>query len=231
MLKWPDFPALSLDPVDFDSQLEKDGVDTLIRRGIACSCYDDETRQPAPTCPACDGWGMLYDPDDEVTTKVLWTSHRSEVSYQTGGTIKHGSTRVTWASTIPLGHGAMFVSPLEETVTDNELLKRGETDPEGNTLERLRYRNVVAVEVVRTAAQKYVEGVDFNMVGQEIQWITPGPAAGTLYAVRYRHKTHFVIDQDDPQMREDVGKRLAYTCNVRRFPSLNRQSGDALGQG
>lgn len=229
MLRWPPFPEIKLSSADFDQQLERDGRLTLVRRAIACSCYDDETRQPNPNCTLCSGWGMVYDPADELTIRVLWQSHNTENDYRTPGTIITGSTRVTWPSTHPLGQGAMFVSPLEESVVDNELLKRGELDPQGESLERLRHRLVTAVEQVRYDGNIYGEGVNFERVGQRINWIAGGPPAGRLYAVRYRHRTHFVIDGDEPQMRED-GDRLCFTCIVRRFGSVSRQAGEGLGQ-
>ena len=228
-LRWPRMPEIRLSATDFDQQLEHDGRDTLVRRAIACSCYDDETRQPNPNCTKCSGWGMVYDSADELTVKVLWQAHNADLAYRMPGTLITGTTRVTWPSQYALGHGVIFVSPLEESVVDNELLKRGELDPQGESLERLRHRLITGIEQIRYGDTLYVEGVDYQRVGQRIGWITAGPPAGRLYAVRYRHRTEFVIDGDEPQMRED-GDRLCYTCMVRRFPSVNRQAGDALGQ-
>lgn len=234
-LAWPTmFGPPKLKSRDFNRQLARgDGIDTVIRRGVICSCADPETRSPDENCPVCDAFGFIYDADDDITLPVLWVGDQPQSKlHERLGVYEPGTYTVTWSSEYPLGLGAVFVHPIETNVVPNELLRRGELDPEGGSLDRLRYRLVTDVEVVRTREQVYVRGVDWQLSGQFIQWLPGGdaPAAGAFYGVRYRHRAHFLVDEDQPKLREDGG-RLLYTCRVKKFAAVTRQSGEWLGQG
>ncbi len=232
-LPWPKMPKPPrLRQADIDHQLRIEGQPTLVRRGVICSCYDVETHNPDETCEDCDGWGFIYDADDElVDLPVQWTGHNAQAEMaQRLGLGEPGAFTVTWPSTQPLGLGDMFVHPLEEAVCPNELLRRGELAPGGaESLERLRYRMITRVEVVRTREKRYVRGVDWQLNGQTIEWLPDGdsPALGEHYGVRYGYRAHFIIRDELPKLRED-GERLAYTCQVKRFMAIARQA-NALG--
>lgn len=235
-LPWPRMwgpPRLRGD--DFDDQLTRDGLMTLVRRGVICSCVDRETRTPDENCPVCDAWGFIYSPADDLRIPVLWTGNQPSVKlHERLGTYEPGGYNVTWPSAHPLGYGAIFVNPLETSVVPNEYLRRGDRDPEGGSLERLRYHQITRVEVVRTKDVVYAEGVDWRMDGQFVEWLAGGakPPNGDMYGVRYGHKAHFMIDQDVPKLREDgVQNRLAYTCHVKKFAAIFKQGGAWLGQG
>lgn len=224
-----------LDADDINDQLERDGIVTRIRRGVICSCVDSETRSPDENCPVCDAWGLIYADADDLAIRVLWIGNAPETKlHERLGTYEPGAYTVTWSSLYPLGHGALFIHPMETNVIPNELLRRGETDPEGGNLERLRYRFPIRVEMVRTMQQIYVEGVDWRLNGQYVEWIDGGdaPDAGALYGVRYGHRSTYIIEEDLPHLREDgVENRVAYTCRVKKFASVYRQGGDWLGHG
>lgn len=235
-LAWPRmWGPPRLKSADFDSQLAADGIETLVRRGVICSCVDRETRSPNENCPVCDAWGFIYDPADDLRIPVLWIGNDPHVKlHERLGTYEPGTYTVTWPSAYPLGYGALFVNPMETNVVPNEFLRRGELDPEGGSLERLRYHRITRVEVVRTMSTVYREGVDWRLNGQFIEWLDGGarPANGEMYGVRYGHMAHFIIDEDVPKLREDgASNRLAYTCRVKKFAAVFKQGGAWLGQG
>tara|TARA_R100000152_G_C6782253_1_gene219334 strand:- start:12407 stop:13105 length:699 start_codon:yes stop_codon:yes gene_type:complete len=219
---------------DFDHQLEsRDGVETVVLRGLICPCVNLETRSPNENCTSCRGWGYSYPAALAINNlKVQWLGHHMSVDYEKQGVFTPGTIHVTWPSTTKLGHGDIFVHPHEEAVETSAILVKGQTDPDGDSLERLRFSRVTGVDHVKDLARTYVEGVDFQLGadGNSISWIDGGqsPSAGSVYSVRYRYRAQYIIDGDAPQERHDNGP-LCWHATVSRFNGINRQGGDVLG--
>lgn len=226
--------APKLKTADIDGQLtDHDGIDTEVLRGSICPCADYETGSADETCSSCFGWGYTYPADRKIAAlKVQWLGQSSRKEYDRAGVYTPGSVQVTWPSTTVLGHGDIFIHPYEEAVETSERLIRGQVDPDGDTMERLRFSRVTGVEDVRDSVRAYTAGVDFNLAadGHTFVWIDGGqkPAIGARYSVRYRYRSMYIIGSATPQQRHDDGA-LAWHTTVERFAGVNRQGGKVLG--
>jgi hypothetical protein len=134
--------------------------------------------------------------------------------------------------------GDLVIHPTEEGVTFDTLVV-GQTDQDGGSLERLRYRFILAVEYVNSTDPDtgetivHVEGEDFDLDGQRIVWTDDGnaPAEGQPYQVRYRHRAEYLIGPRAPQRRHDGANLLPWTAPVTRYDPMTRAEGQGLGEG
>lgn len=238
MIEWAPFPAdVRLSGDDLDDYMGKYGVPTTVRRSIPCGCLNRETRRPTPGHELCGGWGWRYPADLEIEAlRVQWVGQSLSRKAQEAGVIEPGDFTVTWPSSQALGIGDLFVHPNEEAVTDDVLI-RGAIDPEGNSLERLRFHYPTALEDVRDNVRTYVAGVDFDLAadGRTFVWRVAGnrPDAGAVFTCRYRYRAEYIIARQIPKARHDgsSANRLTFTCRVDRYDPVAQQQGANLGEG
>jgi hypothetical protein len=130
--------------------------------------------------------------------------------------------------------GDLLVHPQEETTT-HDVLVRGQIDPDGDTLERLRHRYIIGIDYITDGTTAYTEDEDWELVdGRTIEWIVGGaaPGAGRVYTVRYRFRSEYRIWEQLPKVRDDgLDNRLTYVAQVYRFDPVSRQAGVNLGEG
>ena len=239
MSGWAEFPAgETLLADDLDTYLVNYGQTTTVRRAVMCGCIDPQTRRGRPDHAACGGWGFLFPAALELALKMQWAGMNARKDQRDSGIVEPGDYKITWPSSQALSVGDLVVHPTEEGVTFDTLV-RGQTDTEGGSLERLRYRFGVTVEFVNDtnpttgATRVYVEGTDFELDGQAVVWLDAGdaPDEGQTYQVRYRHRAEYLIGPKAPQRRHDGANLLPWVAPVTRYDPMTRQEGAGLGEG
>jgi len=232
-VNWQPFPrGVRNTGADLNDVIKKYGALTTARKAMVCPCLDPETRRGDPNCVRCAGWGLVYNQDLVVTTEVIWVTNKGDHEQHAGGTLDPADYQCTWASTVPLGVGDLLVHPLEEE-TFHDTLQKAKVDPIGQTMERLRYLDVTAVERVQDEARSYTQNVDWALAadGRTVTWLGQlEPAAGSIYTVRYRAKGLYVIWPDTPRTRHEGADALPLVAKVQRFDPLTQQQDKSLGE-
>jgi hypothetical protein len=236
---WAEFPAgETLLADDLDTYLTRYGQVTTVRRAVFCACVDPQTRRARAGHAECGGWGFLFPEALQVTPRMQWVGMNARKDQRDSGIVEPGDYKITWPSSQALAVGDLVIHPTEEGVTFDTLVV-GQTDQDGGSLERLRYRFILAVEYVNSTDPDtgetivHVEGEDFDLDGQRIVWTDDGnaPAEGQPYQVRYRHRAEYLIGPRAPQRRHDGANLLPWTAPVTRYDPMTRAEGQGLGEG
>jgi len=192
------------------------GVKCEIRKGTICPCLNEDTLQPRMNCAICHGVGYYYDsalvnsecPVGSTIHKVAmgqrnYTKHRDK----TGGYRQSGAHVAIIYTYVP--SDGDLITPFEDTeVINDEVHVRGSLFNDGSSSERLHHEQVLSTEYIikananRTAIVKYLQGTNYNVTGNLIEWVVgqPQPLDGEQYVVRYKARPSYIIFNVQPTM-------------------------------
>lgn len=205
----------------FETMIYRRGRRVKWREATICSCWNHETGQPLYNCKACGGFGYIY--GEPVFSVALVTNLTVEKDfYQSVGNFEYGDATLTIPKRIPkinpktgilslvdFDDNPMYDIGLFDLValTDDEIkyaevLTRNQSingrPPDTLTQDEItRIKTVQKIDPVTGNITIYEQGVDFQLNGNTIEWISANqPADGENYSVVYfHHPTYFVFTE------------------------------------
>lgn len=174
-------PDPSLKGVSFDQLLQNRGVRFVHKLAAPCpnlkTLYDNNHN---PNCPVCDGNGMFYYREKEIYG--VFYSNSIEKNFEMQGIWEMGSAVVTLPTEYPDGTQAEFNTFDQLVIPDFtvRLWELKEYEVRANKQQRLRYpiSSIDYIAAVNNGTlTPYVEGVNYNIVNGNIQWIAGGEPA------------------------------------------------------
>lgn len=215
-----------LDPVEFDAAVDAHGTPVIVRGAVTCPCFDATIGHSQTDCPFCErGFGILW--DDGYLTKILAPGRPRRDDYDAIGLSINGMITLTFPSTVTPGHLDLVELMVAEMVVNRELLTRDAINKVGRSTERLRFRQVIAVEkivaIVGGALETYALLTDFSIgADASVQWVDAmhGPPPEIQYSVRYRARPSYVILS--PRSRDEGGQRMPYRAEAMRLDFFER---------
>jgi len=182
--------------------IEQHGATMLHYPSIICPCVQTDG-QATRNCPTCAGWGIIW--STPTTVKANITNNLPKKQFMDFGILNPGSVFATFKSDMSINNFDKFI--LQDTtnlITKSQILKKGELLPNVTTAEKTIFSTIVSVTQLRTLTTIYIENTDFRIVnGNEVQWITAGPAAGTDYTIKYKAKPEYLIWSELPKQRNE----------------------------
>lgn len=209
--------------------LEVNGARLAWSRATICPCpgFNEQTRQPDPTCPECRGGGVLYfGPKDYVPPaeagtlddlqKALILKNKAAVIrgviqrvtqaqdfYDVLGNWVRGTMQVTVRPENKIGYYDRLVNIDSEVPYSQIVIAL--TDP--TLLVPLRYLATGVNTMIDPTGRRYEQGEDFTVKDGQICWY-PGkaPVVGTRLSVHYlTHPTWLVVDH--PHVLREIARR------------------------
>lgn len=224
------------DPVKFDEELIAHGAPALWQQARVCPCIQEQTGQADPICPFCRDYpGIIWDAGTFL--RMLAPGRRRSQEYDTAGGWVEGVVTLTFPSTVTPAHLDRVGFAVGEMVVNNERHRRGQSDPLGGSLERLRIRPCLSVDFADAiigadpttdpptagTLTRYVADVDFTIEDTgNIVWADSGPPSGIQYTLRYTTRPTFVCWS--PESRDEFGAKMPYRVPAKRLDFLEWQS-------
>jgi hypothetical protein len=227
-------PDFSLKGESFDQLLRNRGIRFIHHKATTCpnmTTIADNSHNP--NCPICDGQGMYYYEEREIFG--IFYSNSIEKNFEMQGIWEVGTAIVTLPTEYADGTQAEFNSLDQLSIPDFTVrmwqLKEYEVTPSGQ--QQLRYP-IYNVDYMASAKNdaiiEYVQGVNFNIVNGNIEWIagqTPLPNDKGLPAVltiQYFANPTYTVVQHMRELRvtqqlmgaQKVSKRLPQQILVKR---------------
>lgn len=213
---------------NFDVEIEAHGTCVLWRRSRTCPCIS-RAGDPDPNCPLClDYPGIVWDDGSEIS--VIAPGRKRDDRYGEAGYWMEGMVQLTFPTCVTPGHLDRLEFKVGVMVIQNELHVRGEVDPLGRSLERLRFRHALEVEFcgARTGTApnyvltEYASPDDFSIAaGGAIEWVAGhGPGANVQYSMRYTARPTFLLLS--PMSRDEAGNRQPYRAIAKRLDFFDR---------
>lgn len=171
----PQIPDPSLRGASFDQLLQNRGIRFVHKRGLACPNIESLTSNAHnPMCTVCDGSGIWY--YGEKTITGVFYSNSLEKMFEHHGVWEVGSAIVTMPTEYDDGTEADFNTFDQLYIPDFtvRLWELKEYEPTANKKQYLRYpiqKIDVAISVQNDIVKEYKEGIDFNLVSGQIEWI------------------------------------------------------------
>lgn len=180
---------IDLEPQDFDRLLQHQGTRVRITPAILCprrtgTNIDETSLNHDLNCPLCDqqiidlddlaveDWAFIqgitidktFDPQQRYDVKDAFISTRAHLRL------------AYWYKIEIIDFGSMFNELILRTADDQDHLRYPAIDPEDGSIFHL----------VDNDGTKFVKGTDFNIVGQDIVWLTANrPPKNKLYSFLY----------------------------------------------
>lgn len=235
-------PDPSIKGVSFDQLLQNRGVRFVHRKSTPCpnieTVFDNSHN---PNCPLCED-GILFYIEKEIWGVFYSNSLEKNFEYQ--GLWEIGSAVVTLPTEYPDGTPAEFNTYDQLVIPDFSvrMWELKEYRPTYNNQQEFRYP-IQSTEYVASAVNDalvvYQQGVNFNIVNGNIEWITGQTPSfnvsenkGDVYVVQYyanpvynvlQHLRELRITQELNLQGQKVAKRLPQQVLVRR-DFLNNKS-------
>lgn len=232
-------PSLQLHGDKFEIMIYRRGRSVRWQEAVICSCWDNQSGNPAFDCKACRGIGYTYsDPYDGI---ALVMSVTSEKEYQESGTFEAGDAVMTVPKRYPviLPDGSrdetsftpnpMFdigmydlVTLLDDDYKTSEVLTKG-IERRGIPPDTLLNQSVTNVKAVRKVDSltgtniSYTEGSDFEVQQNKIVWIGNQPADGDNYSVVYFHRPVYRVFATLPKPRHQDKQDLPRYVALRYY--------------
>jgi hypothetical protein len=227
-------PDPSIKGLSFDQLLQNRGIRFIHKPAVPCPnmrSLDDNSHDA--NCPICNGNGMLFYAEKEIWG--VFSSNSLQKNFEQQGVWEIGSAVVTLPSMYPDGLQADFNTYDQLLIPDFEVrlweLKEYEPRVDG---QRLRYpiiKTDYMASVNNGILKIYQQGIDFNIVNGNIQWVNGKQPAydnatgrGDVFVVAYfAHPVYNVLNS----MRElritqemingqKIAKRMAQEVLVKR---------------
>lgn len=169
-------PDPSIKGVSFDQLVSQRGVRMIHSKAVPCpNVQSVNTNAHQPDCPFCDDSGILYYDEKEIWG--VFSGNSIEKTFEAHGVWEVGTAVCTFPTEYPDGTQADFNTYDSLTIPDFEirLWELKEYEPRTDNKQQLRYpvTKVEYASSISNGVQKfYTVGVDFNIVGGDIQWIS-----------------------------------------------------------
>lgn len=147
-------------------------------KALMCSCaVNNKTGQPDQNCPYCDGFGFIY--QNPVETTVYAQSIATLPEFMVAGYAQFGELLITPKNEISMSvYDRIEFLDFAIIHTHSVLRRSGNTD--------LNRYYIINPEFVFYEGIYYQFGIDFNVNGKQIIWITPNrPPENAQYTIRY----------------------------------------------
>lgn len=228
-------PDPSLRGESFDQLLKNRGIRFIHRRASPCpnmrTIFDQSHN---PNCPICDGQGILFYAETEIYG--VFYSNSLEKNYEMQGIWEMGSAMVTLPTEYADGKQAEFNTWDQLVIPDFtvRMWEMKEYEPRADNKQGLRYaiHNIdFLAGAVNNQLVIFEEGVNYNIVDGDIQWI-PGmtPAydsankRGDVFVVQYFANPVYNVMQHMRELRisqqyiggTKIAKRLPQQILVKR---------------
>lgn len=202
-------------------------------RAQMCHClhggYLSETGvgQADPTCSDCQGYGWTY-AAMQVFSQCLLTKITPELVFPKVMVAEQGEMVLTVPPLINDG-GEYITNPLFEkislfdriTILDIDMIERESVLRDEDKV----FWNISSIVEVASGTTVYNENTDFKIDGQNIAWITAGPAANSRYSVTYKYNPQYVVMTQLEQPRRSFTEFLPskYVLSYRKTYGVNVQ--------
>jgi hypothetical protein len=242
-------PDPSIKGIVWDQLLQNRGIRFTHRKAAPCpnieTVFDNNHN---PNCPLCDDGILFY------TEKEIWGifhSNSLQKNFEFQGLWEIGSAMVTLPTEYPDGTQAEFNTYDQLTIPDFKvrMWELKEYRPTHNNQQQFRYP-LASIEYVASAVNNvlvvYTQGVDFNVVDGNIEWIagqTPifnvGQNKGDVYVIQYyanpvynviQHLRELRITQELNLQGQKTPKQLPQQILVKRDFLRNKSRREELGE-
>jgi len=208
----PNLPDPSIYKQSFDQLVQRRGIKFRHYKSLPCpsiKLLDDNSHDP--TCELCDGSGIVYYEPREIVGAMVGNSIDKQFEYQ--GAWEIGTATVTMPSEYDNGDQADFTlyDKLEVLDYTVRLWELKEYEPRPDNKQQLRYpidKVGYMISAKNGVISEYVQGVDFDVVGGQIQWVvgkTPSydniNDMGQTYSVAYWAKPVYIVLQPMRELR------------------------------
>lgn len=226
----------------FDLVIETKGYRLAWTRAAQCPCVpvNDQTEQPDPNCPSCDGKGWFYfgpqdyavseelvgqldavqravvDKDGAAVVRGVMTGLSTQPNaYDQLGQWTWGTSQVTVRAPNRLGYYDRLVMLDSEAVFAEKILAGDPTTPLA-----LRYP-ATGVNLLASLARRYTVA-DFEVVGGEVRWLLGrAPATGTQLTAHYlMHPTWLVIEHPHSMRTTALKRKILEPVTPRGDPTF-----------
>jgi len=226
-------PEVKLHAEKFEVLIARRGRDVEWRQAVMCSCWNPLSGQPNYQCKVCKGKGYTY--EDPIICRALVTSIVQNKEFQDmAGVFDVGDAIMTvpkrmWKrlpngqwnmkeyEIVPMFYVGMYdlITLTDDEVRSSEVLVRNRPIYE-RPADTLLNEHVTGIHAVRHADPDtgvltvYQRGVDFEVVGNRIDWLPGGnaPADGEQYSVVYWHRPVYTVLTTLPKPRHQDGQDL-----------------------
>lgn len=236
-------PAITqqMHAASFETMIFRRGRQVKWREATMCSCWREESGQPLYTCQACKGLGFIYGTPVISIALVTNLSVGKDFSQTVGG-LEFGDATLTVPAKLPqpLPNGEFsrervdfvdnpmydiglfdLVALTDDEIKFSEVLVRG-TSVGGRLPDTLSQDEITRIKTVQKSdpttgtITKYVQGTDFQLNGNTIQWIgTNAPALGEAYSVTYFHHPTYYVFTELPKPRYQDGQFMPRSVAIR----------------
>lgn len=228
-------PDPSMRGESWDQLLKNRGIRFIHRKATPCPnmtrVYDNNHD---PNCPVCDGQGIVYYEEKEIWG--VFQSNSLEKTFEMQGIWEIGTAVVTLPTEYADGQQAEFNRFDQLVIPDftTRMWELKEYEPRLNNQQQFRYPvfNVDFLgSVVNNVLKKYEEGVDFNVVDGNIEWVAgkqptydAANQRGEVLSVQYFANPVYNVLQHLRELRisqqlingQKVAKRLPQQIIVKR---------------
>lgn len=197
----------TLNPEDFDEELQAHGIDITLRRGIKCPCAPEESGAPDPACNICDGWGYTW--DSGVPVRAFGPNRRINRIYEEAGSIDLADAYFTFITGTFVSHYDRILLPIENIIY-SEIFTKGKVNAlTGATKEKSRFTKIELVERAvwsernpatghpyQYVLHELADGTDFRIDdGNTVVWLGTAnqPPSGVRYSIRYRTHSEYLL--------------------------------------
>lgn len=230
----------SIKGLSFDQLANNRGIRFIHKRAAPCpNMTSIADNNHDPQCPVCDGSGIMYYCEKEIYG--LWTSNSLEKNFEQQGLWEIGTSVITFPALYDDGEVAEFntFDQLEIPDFPVRMWELKEWDNRANKSVRLRYP-VDTIDIVFSVRSQvrndFVEGVDYNIVNNQIIWVTglePNydntNERGEVYTVVYHANPRYNVLQQLRELRvtqelvngQKIATRLPQQILVKRDFLLN----------
>jgi hypothetical protein len=234
-------PTLQIHGDKFEIMIFRRGRLVRWQEATICSCWDNQSGNPSFSCKACRGVGYTYG-TAPYDGQALVTSITSDKEYQDSGAFQAGDAIMTVPRRYPvkLSNGnidntlftanPMFdigmydlVTLLDDEYKTSEVLTKG-VERRGVAADTLLNATITRIKQVRKVVSTtgvvttYLQGTDFLLNGNVIQWIgTNKPNVGENYSVVYFHRPIYRVFTTLPKPRHQDGQDLPRYVALRYY--------------
>lgn len=219
-------PDFSIRGESWDQLLKNRGIRFIHKAATPCpnmkTVFDNSHN---PNCPICDGQGMFYYKEKEITG--VFYSNSLEKNFEMQGIWEVGTAFVTLPTEYDDGTQAEFSAWDQLVIPDFTVrmyeLKEYEPRPSGTQQLRYPIHNIDYIaSAVNDAINEFVEGTDFEIEDGKIKWLIPPQydqvnQRGDVYVVQYFANPVYNILQHMRELRVSQ-QMVAGTKIARRLP-------------
>jgi len=189
-------------------------------KAFACPCQTKTIRSPRFSCEFCEGLGFQY--SEAIPLRVMITRRRVDKKHFIAGELDEGFAWATFPKDVYPAEADRIKVLSETVVVNNSVIIKGDKDHLGNSIERVRFMEILSIEDLRDLKRVYTEGSDFEIMNKRyINWLSDGPDEGDSYSIRYRVNPEYLIWMNEPSVRMPSNVPFPYRCQIRRLDYID----------